>query len=162
MLVIEDLHWADDATLDLVALLGRRLARARGCVILTCRGEARLEVRRVLGALPREAVRRIEPAALSADAVAALARRVGRDPRRSARRLRRQPVLRHRGAGRARRGGVPASVRDAVALRVALIGDAARAVVELAAVIPGPAELWLLRGPCRGPARSTSASTRAC
>ena len=30
VLVIEDLHWADDATLDLVALLGRRLvARAR-------------------------------------------------------------------------------------------------------------------------------------
>ena len=28
VLVIEDLHWADDATLDLVALLGRRLARA--------------------------------------------------------------------------------------------------------------------------------------
>ena len=37
MLVIEDVHWADDATLDLVALLGRRLARARGCLVMTCR-----------------------------------------------------------------------------------------------------------------------------
>src|SRR5215217_279309 len=37
VLVVEDLHWADDATLDLVALLGRRLARARGWLVLICR-----------------------------------------------------------------------------------------------------------------------------
>jgi len=52
-LVVEDLHWADDATLDFVALLGRRLPRSRGCLILTCRPEQRPEVRRVLAALPR-------------------------------------------------------------------------------------------------------------
>ena len=50
VLVVEDLHWADDGTLDVMALLGRRLARARGCLILTCRSDAlgdRPEVRRV-------------------------------------------------------------------------------------------------------------------
>src|SRR4051794_34006071 len=31
VLVIENLHWADDATLDLVALLGRRLVRSPRC-----------------------------------------------------------------------------------------------------------------------------------
>src|SRR5215217_1484219 len=63
-LVVEDLHWADDATLDLVALLGRRLVRSRGCLVITCRTDAlreRPEVRRVLGSLPRECVHRIEP-----------------------------------------------------------------------------------------------------
>src|SRR5919202_3256302 len=60
-LVVEDLHWADDATLDFVALLGRRLPRSRGCLVLTCRPEQRDEVRRVLAALPRECVRRLEP-----------------------------------------------------------------------------------------------------
>ena len=38
---------------------------------------------------------------------------------------------------------VPASVRDAVALRLAMIGRQARSVAELAAVVPGPTELWL-------------------
>src|SRR3954463_13717640 len=71
-LVVEDLHWADDATLDFVALLGRRLPRSRGCLILTCRPEQRPQVRRVLAALPRECVRPIEPEALSAGAVAVL------------------------------------------------------------------------------------------
>src|SRR5690349_24451208 len=58
-LVVEDLHWADDATLDFVALLGRRLPRSRGCLIVTCRPELREEVRRVLAALPRGSVRKI-------------------------------------------------------------------------------------------------------
>ena len=40
--------------------------------------------------------------------------------------------------------GVPASVRDAVALRLAAIGPEAREVAELAAVVPGPAELRLV------------------
>ena len=61
VLVVEDLHWADDATLDLVALLGRRLLRSPGCLFLTSRNDAGPEVRRVLAALPRECVRRVEP-----------------------------------------------------------------------------------------------------
>ena len=146
VLVVEDLHWADDATLDLVALLGRRLARTRGCVLLTCRSDAlgdRPEVRRVLGALPREVVRRIDPAPLSPDAVELLAREAGREAGDL-----------HRVSGgnpffvtevlAAPAGAVSATVRDAVAARIAALPPEARAVAELAAVVPGPAELWLL------------------
>ena len=105
ILVVEDLHWADDATLDLVALLGRRLARARGCLVLTVpdRG-ARASGPRCGGCsarCPRERLRRIEPAPLSADAVALLAAPGRARRRRPARGLGRQPVLRHRGARRA-------------------------------------------------------------
>src|SRR5690349_5454131 len=77
-LVVEDLHWADDATLDFVALLGRRLPRSRGCLIVTTRPEQREEVRHVLAALPRTSLVAIEPAALSEGAVALLAERAGR------------------------------------------------------------------------------------
>ncbi len=143
VLALEDLHWADDATLDLVTLLGRRLPRTRGCLILTCRPDARPEVRQALGALPRECVRRVEPEPLSQDGVAQLARRAGREP----------SDLHAVSGGNpffvtellaAPAGGVPASVREAVAWRVAAIGPQARAAVELAAVVPGPAELWLV------------------
>ena len=36
MLVIEDLHWADDATLNLVSALARRRAAARLMLVATC------------------------------------------------------------------------------------------------------------------------------
>ena len=143
VLVVDDLHWADDATLDLLALIGRRLARRSGCLVLTCRDDARAEVRRVLAALPRERVTRLEPRALSAGAVALLARRAGREA-----------ADLHANSGgnpffvtevlAAPAGGVPASVRDAVALRLAGIGERAQAVAELVAVVPGPAELALI------------------
>jgi DNA-binding CsgD family transcriptional regulator/tetratricopeptide (TPR) repeat protein len=147
VLVVEDLHWADDATLDVVALLGRRLARSRGCLVLTCRSDAlsdRPEVRRVLGALPRECLRRIEPPALSADAVALLARQAGRDAGDLHAVSGGNPFFVTEALAAPAGETVPASVRDAVAARIAAIGPGARAVVELAAVIPGPADLWLV------------------
>lgn len=134
LLVIEDLHWADDATLDVVALLGRRLER--GCLVITARPDARREVRRVLSSLPAE---RVEPGALSVEAVARIAGReagelhaiTGGNP---------FFVTEALAAGGE---GVPASVRDAVELRVGALSERARGVVELAAVVPGATELWL-------------------
>ena len=143
-LVIEDLHWADDATLDFVALLGRRLPRSRGCLILTCRGEQRPEVRRVLAALPRECVRSVEPGALSERAVALLAERAGRAAADLHAVSGGNPFFVTEVLAAPAAEVVPASVRDAVALRLASIGDDARSVAELASVVPGPAELGLV------------------
>ena len=147
VLVVEDLHWADDATLDLVALMSRRLARSPGCLVLTCRTDAlrdRPEVRRVLGSLPRESVRRIEPAALSEAAVALLARRAGRDPSALHAVSGGNPFFVTEVLAAPAGEGAPASVRDAVDARLAGIEPGARAVLELAAVVPGPTERWLL------------------
>ncbi|MBA3317862.1 MAG: AAA family ATPase [Gemmatimonadales bacterium] len=56
ILVLEDVHWADEATLDLLKFLGRRAHRLRLLVIVTVRddeiGPAH-PLRSVLGDLPR-------------------------------------------------------------------------------------------------------------
>ena len=39
LVVLEDLHWADEATLDLIRLLGRRVARLPALVIATYRDD---------------------------------------------------------------------------------------------------------------------------
>lgn len=143
VLVVEDLHWADDATLDLLALLGRRLERSPGCLILTSRSDAGPEVRRVLTALPRDRVRRIEPDTLSAEAVALLARRAGREAADLHAVSGGNPFFVTEALA-APADAVPASVRDAVGLRVAALGPSARDVLELAAVVPGSVELALI------------------
>ena len=73
-LVIEDLHWADEATLDWLGWLGRRIERTRTLLIATYRDDEigrSHPLRRLLGLLPGAA--RIGLPRLSADAVRRLA-----------------------------------------------------------------------------------------
>ena len=55
--MIEDAHWADEATLDLLKFLGRRIAATRALLVVTYRddevGPAH-PLRLVLGDLPRD------------------------------------------------------------------------------------------------------------
>ena len=77
---MEDAHWADEATLDLLVFLGRRVERTRALLIVTYRDDelgVDHPLRAVVGRLPPEAVRRLRLEPLSEAAVAELARRAG-------------------------------------------------------------------------------------
>jgi predicted ATPase len=81
VLVLEDMHWADDATLDLMKYLGRRISRTRAMLIVTYRTDelhARHPLQVALGLLPGETVRRLPLSPLSEAAVGELAQTFGR------------------------------------------------------------------------------------
>jgi predicted ATPase len=81
VMVVEDAHWADEGTLDLLALLGRRVERTTGALLVTTRtDEIGPALRAALGGIPSSAIRRIDLAPLSPGAVEELARRAGRAP----------------------------------------------------------------------------------
>ncbi len=144
--VFEDVHWADEATLDLLRHLGRRITHTRSLLVMTYRddelGPAH-PLRAVLGDLTASAVvRRLTLAPLSDAAVAALA--AGRPV---------DPVALHRQTGGnpffvtevlAAVGSLPPTVRDAVLARAARLSPAARALLEAAAVLGLRAEVDLL------------------
>ena len=75
--VIEDIHWADEATLDLLVFLGRRVADLPCMVVVTLRSDevgGDHPLRRVLGDLATaRSVRRLSVRPLSQAAVAQLA-----------------------------------------------------------------------------------------
>ena len=76
IVVFEDVHWADEATLDLVKFLGRRIQRTTSLFILTYRDDelgAGHPLRLALGDLPRAATNRLQLLPLSAASVFALA-----------------------------------------------------------------------------------------
>ena len=135
--VIEDAHWADPMTLDVVRLLARRVEDRRVAVIVTYRAEeapANPELALLLGDLATgPAVLRLELRPLSESAIGELARPAGLDPSALARLTGGNPflVVESIAAG----GRLPASVRDAALARVARLTDPARAVVEAAAVL---------------------------
>jgi len=143
VLLLEDLHWADAATLDLVRYLGRRIQRAPALLVLTYRDDELSDehpLRLVLGDL-QQGVVRVPLPPLSQAAVEELARQAGRSA---------EGILATTGGNPfyvtelLEAGGLPATVRDAVRARVARQPAAVRALLELASTAPGRIEHWVV------------------
>ena len=148
VLILEDVHWADEATLDVIRLAGRRVADIPALLVLSYRDDnldRAHPLQIVLGDLPgSERVTRLALAGLSLQAVAELAAPVGIDAGELHRWTAGNPffVTEVLAAGT---GLVPHAVRDAVLARAARLSAAARNLLDVAAVVPGPAERWLLQ-----------------
>lgn len=82
VLVFEDIHWADGATLDFVKFIGRRISRMKCLFILTCRDNEfsqRHSLRSVLADLAPDTFTRIQLTPLSKQSVYKLANKKGFD-----------------------------------------------------------------------------------
>ncbi len=143
LLVIEDAHGADEATLDLVRHLARRVNRLRAMVVVTYRADEAVgshPLRVLLGDVGSAAgVRRIDLNPLSPDSVRELVDEASAselDPVELHAATRGNPffvteVIAARGTS------VPRSVREAVLSRTARLSDLAHAVLDLVA-LAGP------------------------
>src|SRR5919109_1625179 len=133
--VVEDVHWADEATLDFLRHIGRRLDGVTALVIATYRDDEvgpTHPLRSVLGDV--ELARRIALPPLTEEGVRALAQGSDVDPGELYRLTGGNPfyVTEVLAAGGS---GVPPSVRDAVLARAARLEAAARQVLDAAAVV---------------------------
>jgi DNA-binding CsgD family transcriptional regulator/tetratricopeptide (TPR) repeat protein len=154
--VIEDVHWADEATLDLLKFLGRRIERIPAMLIVTYRDDevgADHPLRSVLGDLPRKAVNRLRLRPLSEDSVKLMAERAGRRDENLYAVTGGNPFFVTEALA-SKGEGVPVTVRDAVLARAARLSPAARAALELVSVVPARAEKWLLEETINGAASS--------
>jgi len=151
LLVIEDLHWADDATLDFVRYLGRRIRDTHILLLLTARDDgsaAQARVRRALADIPSDNLARIAVPLLTEAAVLALARAAGQDG----------DAIYRATVGNAffvtellRAGsdqGPPPGVRDAVLRRAERLSRGARSALDAVSVFPRRAELSVLQVLC--------------
>ena len=146
VIVIEDIHWADEATLDLIKFLGRRISRTHGLLILTYRdgqvpGDRPLRV--ALADIAASVLERITLTPLSPAAVSELASEAGGATDGLWELTGGNPFFLTEVLG-AEHESVPGSVRDAVMGRVARLSPASRALVDLVSVVPGRAELELV------------------
>jgi DNA-binding CsgD family transcriptional regulator/tetratricopeptide (TPR) repeat protein len=142
LLVIEDVHWADTATLDLIRFLGRRIARVRALILITYRDEevdARSPVRNLLGEAPAGNVERMTLAPLSLAAVTRLAAKHGRRGEELFALTEGNPFLVTEAL--AVDGDVPtAAVRDSTLARASRLPDSARVVLDAVSIFPRHAE----------------------
>ena len=147
VVVIEDVHWADESTVDLLRFLGRRVRDAPALLIATYRDDglaADDPLRIALGDLATQrSTRRVGLAPLSAEAVRILAGASGLDGAELYRLTGGNPfyVTEVLQAGL---GAVPSSARDAVLARAARLSGGSREVLDVAALIGTRVELDLL------------------
>jgi DNA-binding CsgD family transcriptional regulator/tetratricopeptide (TPR) repeat protein len=138
VIVIEDIHWADEATLDLMRFLTRRIRAASVLVIATFRDDwlaPSSPLRLALGDLAaRRWTRRLELPPLSVEAVQAMAAGTDLDAGQLYQLTGGNPfyVTEVLEAGT---HGVPLSARDATLSRTGRLSDAARQVLETAALM---------------------------
>jgi predicted ATPase len=146
VVVLEDLHWADEATLDVVRMLARRLESVPALLVATYRDDSldrQHPLHLLLGELPASRrVQRLTLAPLSAEAVATLA--ANEDSSELHRQTGGNPffvteVLATAGEE------LPATVREAVLARTARLDATARRVLDGVAVLRPRAELDLLQ-----------------
>jgi DNA-binding CsgD family transcriptional regulator len=145
--VFEDVHWADEATRDLLRFLGRRAGDTRALLVVTYRDDEvgpQHPLRVVLGDLASApAVRRLSLPLLSAEAVAVLAAGSDRDPAALHQQTGGNPFFVTEVLAAGGRG-IPSTVRDAVLARAARLSAGACELLDTAAVIGAAVEAWLL------------------
>jgi DNA-binding CsgD family transcriptional regulator/tetratricopeptide (TPR) repeat protein len=148
VMALEDAHWADEASLELLRLIGRRIHTVPALLVVTYRDDeigASHPLRRVLGALATtRAASRIQLLTLSCDGVRRLADGTPVDAASLHRRTGGNPffvaeILANRSAD-----DTPGAVGDLVLERMARLAPTARALLEAAAVL-GRAEGGVLR-----------------
>jgi ATP/maltotriose-dependent transcriptional regulator MalT len=145
VLVVEDVHWADEASVDALAFLARRVEHRPALIVVTYRDDevhTGSPLRRLLAAVRSPVGVRLAPQPLSARAVSSLAGDHG------------VGLRLHASTGgnpffvtellAAQDEGVPASVRDAVLARVATLGEPTQTLLDLLAVVPTRLEIDLL------------------
>ena len=146
VIMVDDAHWADDASLDIIRYLGRRLESLPGLLLVSYRPADLAEehpLRRVLGSLPPSSTVRIDLRPLSDGTVGRLAEEAGRDPATVVAAVGGNPfflaeVLASTGAE------VPRTVRDAVLARVLALPEPTRRALEVLSVVPTGADRRLV------------------
>ena len=144
ILIIEDIHWADESTLDLIKYLGRRTNRINSLFIITYRDDEigpEHPLRFVLGDISSKNLNKFKLTALSERTVNELANSNGiknlfqitwGNP------FLITELLSNKGEG------VPSTIKDSVLTRVSHLTNKAREFVELISIIPTRAEKWLV------------------
>jgi len=146
IIVIEDIHWADESTLDLIKFLTRRMNRTKALLILSYRDEdisRDNQVRLLFGDLPNTDIKRIRLYPLSEEAVSRLMKKAGK---------RNDNLYRITGGNpfyitellESNNDEIPTSVKQAVVARTLTLNEDTRNFIELVSVIPTKVEVSFL------------------
>ncbi|HSD64476.1 MAG TPA: AAA family ATPase, partial [Ignavibacteriaceae bacterium] len=144
VVIMEDVHWADEATLDFIKFLSRRAGRINSLFIITYRDDeinSKHPLRLVLGDIPTRDLFRIKLPPLTERTVNDIAissgiknlyKITGGNPFLVSELL------------RSKDNGIPSTIKDSILTRISRLSESARDLIEMISIIPTKAEQWLV------------------
>jgi DNA-binding CsgD family transcriptional regulator/KaiC/GvpD/RAD55 family RecA-like ATPase len=147
IIVIEDIHWADESTFDLIKFFARRINRTHSILILSYRDEGidkSHPLRSILGSLPHSETTRIRLYPLSESAVDTLMKNAGIKNEELYERTGGNPfyvteVLANKNEE------LPSSIKEAVIAHTSLLSVDTKELLDIISVIPTKVEINLVR-----------------
>lgn len=141
VMIFEDAHWADNATLDLLKCLGRRISALNVLLIISYRHDETdptHSLTNLIGEFPQGNTTRVELSAISAEGTALMAKRAGREIKNLHAVTAGNPffvteLLANEGWDNEQ---VPASIQDAIGSRVNRLTPSEQKFLETISVIP--------------------------
>ncbi|MFO7525273.1 MAG: LuxR C-terminal-related transcriptional regulator [Ignavibacteriaceae bacterium] len=146
IIVIEDVHWADESTFDLIKFLAKRINKFRSMLIITYRSDeigSTHPLRLALSNIPTKYFRRYELRPLSKSAVKKLAESYGRADDSIYTKTGGNPFFITEMLVNSREN-IPATIKDLILFRLSRLSAESRSAVETFSVIPGSVEKWLV------------------
>jgi AAA ATPase domain len=160
VLVIEDVHWADDAMLDALRYLIRRIADLPAVLVLTYRDDELSREHALYGLLGQASrsdhVRHLPLRRLSPEAVRQLSAGSPVNAADLYTLTAGNPFFVHELLASAHGEQVPPTIADAVLARVRRLDPATQDVLDQLAVVPSALERWLVDALVPGPAMVTA------
>lgn len=147
IIVIEDMHWADESTLDLLKFLGRRINKTNSLLIITYRDdEIRSDhpLKLALSNIQSNYLKRIKLPPLSENAVNTLALKYGSKDSELYARTSGNPLLVTEVLSNGQ-PETPATIKELFTSKLNRLSGDGKEVVKLISVIPGKAEKWLVQ-----------------
>ncbi len=156
VLIFEDVHWADDGTLDLIKFLGRRLKRLPALLVVSFRDDEvdrEHPLTRVLGDIPAADQSRVSLQPLSETAIETLIANSGYSAAELLNISAGNPffvteliaVTKQGQADKRSNTDIPRTVSDAVLARASRLNAPAREVLEVVSLAPGKMPLPLVQ-----------------
>jgi DNA-binding CsgD family transcriptional regulator len=144
IVIIEDVHWADESTLDFIKFLGRRVNKVKTIFVLTYRNDeigSDHPLKLVLGDIPSNSLVRLKLPPLTEKTVDDLAASSGI-----------KKLFEITGGNpflitellTNKDEGIPSSIRDSILTRMSRLSSEAHELAEFVSIIPTRVEKWLV------------------
>lgn len=147
IIVIEDTHWADESTLDLLKFLGRRINKLKTLLIFTYRDDeikSDHPLKLALSTFQSSSIKRIKLTPLSENAVNTLALKYGKNDSELYAKTSGNPLLVTEVLLNDQTE-TPPTIKELFTSKLNRLSSDGKQVVELISVIPGKAEKWLVQ-----------------